>query len=62
MSELISKRFCPLLSSENKKAFCNENCMWHVENDDCSGMTCAVPLSLLTGGALLAAIEKRPKK
>lgn len=62
MSELIPKLFCPLLSTGSKKAYCDEKCMWYIHNDNCSGVTCAVPLSLMNGGEILTALEKQAEK
>lgn len=48
MSDLIPKLFCPLLSTADKKVYCDKNCMWYVYNDDFTGHTCSIPLLLET--------------
>ncbi len=59
MPDFTPKLFCPLLSTSSKKTYCNEKCMWYVHNDDFTGRTCAVALSLESLSEILQAIEQR---
>ena len=60
---MTRKLFCPLMSTNAQKVYCNENCMWYVYNDDdASGVTCAVALNLHTNGYILTAIENLKSK
>lgn len=48
MTDLAPKLFCPLLSTADKKVYCDKNCMWYVYNEDFTGHTCSIPLLLET--------------
>lgn len=59
MPDFTPKLFCPLLSTPSKKAYCDEKCMWYVHNDDFTGHTCAVVLSLESSSEILQAVQKK---
>ncbi|MBU5438322.1 hypothetical protein KQI42_09895 [Tissierella sp. MSJ-40] len=61
MSVLSPKKLCPLMSTAKSKVYCSDECMWYISNENVSGVTCAVPLSLMTSGEILTAIEKKVK-
>lgn len=60
MLDFVPKLFCPLLSTPNRKAYCDEKCMWYVRNDGFTGHTCAVVLSLESSSEILQVIRPNP--
>lgn len=56
---MFEKRFCPLLTKDpSKPVYCNENCMWYIENDDMPAYSCVVPVLLASQNTVVSAIER----
>jgi hypothetical protein len=58
VSNLMPKLFCPLLSSENKKVYCKDDCMWYIETDCPMGSSCIIPALFMSNTEIVKAIEK----
>lgn len=61
MSDFTPKLFCPIRSTSSKKVYCDKDCMWYVYNDDLTGRTCAVALSLESLSEILQAVQSKEK-